>query len=205
MTLEGTAWRRCRGLERLVGGLSQPTSLCLACWALRFPSLPLFYLMPPSPAPCPPQSLMRVGHVIPKVLLGPDLRGLTLRSQVGVASGDGEGAAGLLQVLLWRCMEPSKGWTVASTLYLAFGSLSMWEEAWLKGHFKNGVILECPMCTQMAVNIFYSCELIFKKDFIYLFIYLFINERHRERGRDTGRRRSRLHAGSPMWDLIPGP
>ena len=26
----------------------------------------------------------------------------------------------------------------------------------------------------------------------------------RERGRDTGRGRSRLHAGSPMWDSIPG-
>ena len=39
---------------------------------------------------------------------------------------------------------------------------------------------------------------------------LFIHERHRERerererGRDTGRERSRLHAGSPMWDSIPG-
>ena len=47
--------------------------------------------------------------------------------------------------------------------------------------------------------------------FIYLFIiyllfiyYLFIHERHRERDRDTGRGRSRLHAGSPMWDSIPG-
>ena len=29
--------------------------------------------------------------------------------------------------------------------------------------------------------------------------------KERERGRDTGRGRSRLHAGSPMWDLIPGP
>ena len=29
-------------------------------------------------------------------------------------------------------------------------------------------------------------------------------ERERERGRDTGRRRSRLHAGIPTWDLIPG-
>ena len=31
-------------------------------------------------------------------------------------------------------------------------------------------------------------------------------ERERERGRDTdtGRGRSRFHAGSPMWDLIPG-
>ena len=38
----------------------------------------------------------------------------------------------------------------------------------------------------------------FKKDFIYLFV------RDAERGRDTGRGRSRLHAGSPTWDLIPG-
>ena len=29
-------------------------------------------------------------------------------------------------------------------------------------------------------------------------------ERKRERGRDTGRGRSRLHAGSPMQDSIPG-
>ena len=29
-------------------------------------------------------------------------------------------------------------------------------------------------------------------------------QRERERGRDTGRGRSRLHAGSPTWDLIPG-
>ena len=34
--------------------------------------------------------------------------------------------------------------------------------------------------------------------------YLFIPERHRERGRDTGRGRSRLCAGSPIRDLIPG-
>ena len=30
-------------------------------------------------------------------------------------------------------------------------------------------------------------------------------QRERERGRDTGRRKSRLPAGSPMWDSIPGP
>ena len=29
-------------------------------------------------------------------------------------------------------------------------------------------------------------------------------ERERERARDTGRERSRLPAGSPMWDSIPG-
>ena len=34
---------------------------------------------------------------------------------------------------------------------------------------------------------------------------LFIHERHTERGSDTGRGRSRLHAGSPMQDSIPGP
>ena len=42
----------------------------------------------------------------------------------------------------------------------------------------------------------------------FLRFYLFIHERHkkreRERGRDTGRGRSRLHAGSPTWDLILG-
>ena len=29
-------------------------------------------------------------------------------------------------------------------------------------------------------------------------------ERERERSRDTGRGKSRLHAGSQMWDSIPG-
>ena len=33
-------------------------------------------------------------------------------------------------------------------------------------------------------------------------IYLFIRER---RERERGRGQSRLHAGSPTWDLIPGP
>ena len=41
--------------------------------------------------------------------------------------------------------------------------------------------------------------------FFFLRFYLFIHERHRVRGRDTGRGRSRLPAGSPMWDSIPGP
>ena len=39
----------------------------------------------------------------------------------------------------------------------------------------------------------------FKKDFI----YLFMRETDREARRDMGRGRSRLHAGSLMWDLIP--
>ena len=43
--------------------------------------------------------------------------------------------------------------------------------------------------------------------FFFLRFYLFAHEKHteRERGRDTGRGRSRLHAGSLMWDSIPGP
>ena len=31
-----------------------------------------------------------------------------------------------------------------------------------------------------------------------------MRDRERERGRDAGRGRSRLHAGSPTWDSIPG-
>ena len=33
---------------------------------------------------------------------------------------------------------------------------------------------------------------------------MIVTERERERGRDTGRGRSRLPAGSPTWDSIPG-
>ena len=29
-----------------------------------------------------------------------------------------------------------------------------------------------------------------------------MRDTHRDRGRDIGKGRSRLHAGSPMWDLI---
>ena len=42
--------------------------------------------------------------------------------------------------------------------------------------------------------------------FLFFFKILFIHswQTHRERGGDTGRGRSRSHAGSPMWDSIPG-
>ena len=40
--------------------------------------------------------------------------------------------------------------------------------------------------------------------FLKIFIYLFMRDTERERGRDTGRGRSRLHAGSLMWDSNPG-
>ena len=32
-----------------------------------------------------------------------------------------------------------------------------------------------------------------------------MRDTHTQKGRDTGRRRSRLHAGSPMWDSILEP
>ena len=35
-------------------------------------------------------------------------------------------------------------------------------------------------------------------------LFLFIHERHTEREAETGRGRSRLHAGSLMWDSILG-
>ena len=35
-------------------------------------------------------------------------------------------------------------------------------------------------------------------------IFTYSGETEREGGRDTGRGRSRLHAGSQMWDLIQG-
>ena len=38
----------------------------------------------------------------------------------------------------------------------------------------------------------------------FLIFYLFMIVTERDRGRDTGRGRSRLHAGSPMRNLIPG-
>ena len=50
----------------------------------------------------------------------------------------------------------------------------------------------------ISVSFIFFIFYLFFKDFIYLFM------RERERGRDTGRGRSRLHAGSLMWDLILG-
>ena len=45
-------------------------------------------------------------------------------------------------------------------------------------------------------------------NFFFFLNYLFMRERERERererGKDIGRGRSRLHAGNPTWDSIPG-
>ena len=42
------------------------------------------------------------------------------------------------------------------------------------------------------------------KDFIYSLMRDTQREREKERGRDTDRGRNRPHAGSPIWDSIPG-
>ena len=41
--------------------------------------------------------------------------------------------------------------------------------------------------------------------FFFKILYYFFMKDTEKRGRDIGRRRSRLPAGSPMWDFIPGP
>ena len=48
------------------------------------------------------------------------------------------------------------------------------------------------------------CWMIFFFKRFYLFVHEKHREREKERSRDTSRGRSRLHAGSPMRDSIPG-
>ena len=48
----------------------------------------------------------------------------------------------------------------------------------------------------------YIPQYLFLKNF---YLFMIVTERERERGRDIGRGRSRLPAGSLMWDSIPGP
>ena len=75
-------------------------------------------------------------------------------------------------------------------------------------------ILDCKQSLDSYLS-GYSCKILYcvlsSSSPVFVFLkFLFIysweteRERERERGRDTGRGRSRLHAGSPMWDSIPG-
>ena len=64
------------------------------------------------------------------------------------------------------------------------------------------------LCESASVMLMDPCEAWVQRDFrVSLFfafkdfIYLFMKDTHTERGRG----RSRLHAGSPTWDSIPGP
>ncbi|CAD7677563.1 unnamed protein product [Nyctereutes procyonoides] len=61
-----------------------------------------------------------------------------------------------------------------------------------------------PITPRMPVTLLFWAVLCPVFVFLFVLRILFIHERHRKRGRDTGRGRSRLHAGSLTWDLIPG-
>ena len=55
-----------------------------------------------------------------------------------------------------------------------------------------------------VISVVTSLSFFIFKDFIYLLMRNTEREREREIGRDTGRGRSRLHAGSLMWNSIRG-
>ena len=52
---------------------------------------------------------------------------------------------------------------------------------------------------------FYFPQLLMFPYFFLKILFIYSWETHRERDRGTGKGRGRLHAGSPMRDLIPGP
>ena len=59
---------------------------------------------------------------------------------------------------------------------------------------KTGVFITGNRCTTES-----------RKRFVSFLFFFFFHQGCRERGRDTGRERSRLHAGSQMWDSILDP
>ena len=77
------------------------------------------------------------------------------------------------------------------------------EQLLLGTGFGSGLELGARLCHLLWIWFagFRFCFLVLVS--IYL-CNLFIHERHTERGRDIGRGRSRLPAGSLMWDSIPG-
>ena len=58
----------------------------------------------------------------------------------------------------------------------------------------------CPFLNQVIFQVFKF----FFKDFIYSFMRDTHRERERDRDRDLRRGKSRLHAGSLMWDSVLG-
>ena len=72
---------------------------------------------------------------------------------------------------------------------------------------KMGKQPECPLTDEWIRKMWYLHTIEYHSSFFFLGFYiLFIYswETHTERGGHIGRGRSRLYAGSPMWDLIPG-
>ena len=98
-------------------------------------------------------------------------------------------------------LNPSRWLWKASVMRLPFHIQTYFPlpgiSAWVSCNIKNAFVhLYHGFIPSTDMSFIYS---------FFLRFYLFTHERHRERGRDTGRGRSRLPAGSPMWDSIPGP
>ena len=70
---------------------------------------------------------------------------------------------------------------------------------WAEGRAKPLSHLGCPYFKASPRHTSFLSLSLFKN-----LIYLLMRDTERERGRDPGRGRSRLHAGSPTWDSIPG-
>ena len=95
----------------------------------------------------------------------------------------------------------------------------LWQKVWSGVHWESSLVTKCPRLSgqgwgtvHIGINCLASakipdslkeskCVFVFVEDFFFL---TYSWETHTKRGRDTGRGRSRLHAGSLMWDSIPG-
>ena len=99
-------------------------------------------------------------------------------------------------------MELSQSWRISKHTLIELVD----QDLTITNYHTNFMLLLYPIakfCTQFPTPYFFFF-------LFFLRFYLFFHDRHREnerereRGRDTGRGRSRLHAGNPMWDSIPG-
>ena len=101
---------------------------------------------------------------------------------------------------LWKIVfyMPSSGQVLSNYR----GRQKVWESGW-GSHYVVEAVLNNDDLVQFVFLVFRFIY-IYVFLFIYFKIYLFLIDIERERGRDTGGGRSRLHAGSPMWDSTPG-
>ena len=65
---------------------------------------------------------------------------------------------------------------------------------------------KCPLVIEWIGELCHICAAEYTTAMIFFYLFMRDTQRERERERQRYRqRRSRLHAGSPMWDLITGP
>ena len=82
---------------------------------------------------------------------------------------------------------------------------TVWRSTSWVHSFAKSLSFPCQSCTKGKSNHHFTDFFFSTSWTFFLRFYLLINETHTERGRDIGRGRSRLPAGSLMWDSIPGP